>query len=254
MNPKDDPAKAGEDLHSALQCLRNLNREDEVDTLRDKAIEIHGKNWRFLTSAAQTFTEGNHVGYIVGGVFSRGHHRGGGRYVSCFDRDRVRALQLYRQALPSVSDEADHNAVSQFYSGFAGAWMLNGYADAWRLQDLTDLDKLPDYEEGNYAYRGRGMYYGGGSVRGAPVDADGKPVYYRVPKSFDAAVNDGERWRWALFMAEELQPSRAAELRFSLAQFLQSQFDVRSMAGFGPLGFGQRRQKRKRTVCGEDAG
>jgi uncharacterized protein YfaS (alpha-2-macroglobulin family) len=150
-------------------------------------------------------------------------------------RDRVRALQLFRQALPATANEADHADVSQFYSRLANAFMLNGYAEAWTLQDTTDLDKLPDYEEGYYGYRGRGFNYGQ-ATRGAPVNEDGTPVFYHVPKSFDAAANDGERWRWALAQAEEFDSKRTAELHFTLAQFLHSQFGVRTMAGFGNFG------------------
>ena len=64
----------------------------------------------------------------------------------------------------------------RFYLSMANMLLGNrGYGDAWRLQYLSDLDKLPDYEEG--------YYYGGGRGIGAPVNADGTPVYYLCPRA-----------------------------------------------------------------------
>ncbi len=89
--------------------------------------------------------------------------------------------------------------------------MLRQFADAilfaneaWRLQSLTDLDKLPDYDEG-WGY--------GGEAQGAPVDAAGNPILYAVPKSWIAAKNDGERWRWLLETMVEWDPSRRNDER-----------------------------------------
>ena len=231
LDPADDPQLATGDLAIAIQCLLNLNREDEVDDFREKAIAVHATNWRVLITAVATLTNGNHVGYIVAGKFSRGHRRGEGRYVNAQARDRVRALQLLNQAMAATKTEPDKNAASSFYSQFAATLLLGGNYEAWKLQDLTDIEKLPDYEDGYYGYRGRGRGYGG--VHPAPVDDKGAPIYYRVPKSFESAINDGERWRFCLMQAEELAPNRAAELRTTFAQFLQSQFDVQTMAGFG---------------------
>ena len=49
-----------------------------------------------------------------------------------------------------------------------------GYDEAWRLQTLTDLSELPDYVEG---------WYYGHAPGGAPVDADGHPIFYRAAKN-----------------------------------------------------------------------
>ena len=87
---------------------------------------------------------------------------------------------------------------------FAEALMF-GNAQAWRLQSLTDLDTLPDYEEG--------WGYYGGQPQGAPVDADGNPIFYALPKSWDAAKNDGERWRWVLETMVEWNPALRNEER-----------------------------------------
>src|SRR6185369_5185075 len=102
LDPKDDPLKAGTDLVQGLQCLQRLGRQAEMDEFREGVIKVHAKNWRLLSEAAKTYSQGNfeHFGFIVAGKFERGNHRGGGRFVNAFDRDRVRALQLMDQALP----------------------------------------------------------------------------------------------------------------------------------------------------------
>ena len=85
-----------------------------------------------------------------------------------------------------------------------------GYNEAWRLQYLTNLNELPDYEQG---------WYRGSGTQGAPVDADGNPVYHHLPKSWQAAQSDGERWRWALSQAAENNPQMLNAVREELAEF-----------------------------------
>ena len=98
-----------------------------------------------------------------------------------------------------------------------------GYAEAWRLQYLSDLAELPDYQDG--------WYYGRGGT-GASVDADGKPVMYTVPKSFDEAQNDGQRWRWCLSQAAEISPGQLNQTRRLRADFLHQQFGVQTMSHY----------------------
>ena len=61
---------------------------------------------------------------------------------------------------------------------------------------------------------------------GAPVDADGNPVYHHMPKSYEAAKTDGERWRWMLAQVVEFEPKRANEMDMVFANFLREQFGV----------------------------
>src|SRR5262249_20146054 len=71
-------------------------------------------------------------------------------------------------------------------------------------------------------------FNGGG--RGAPVDADGKPVFHQLPKSLDVAQSDGERWRWMLAQAAAADPARASEIEMVFASFQQSQFGEQTIA------------------------
>ncbi len=248
LDSKDDALKVGTDLVQGLQCLQRLGRQNEIDEFREGVIAAHAKNWRLLSEAAKTYNQGGieHYGFIVAGKFERGNHRGGGRFVMAFDRDRVRALQLMDQAIALTKTDDDKSAVANFHLLYANMIMSGDQGNnAWRLQFLSDLKKLPDYDEagnGNpYMGRGRGGFNGGGRGQnhtGAPVDADGKPIYYTVPKSYETAANDGERWRWNLMQVAELQANRLSEVDMIWGGFLQSQFGEQTMAQFGFFGEG----------------
>jgi uncharacterized protein YfaS (alpha-2-macroglobulin family) len=228
LDPADDPKQVSGDLTTAVQCLRQLGRTDEIDEFREGVIAAHKGNWRLLETAAQTLAEGEHFGFIIAGKFHRGGHRGGGRMVNAMQRDRVRALQLMQQALPLTKDETDRSALGQFFLHFATLLLQgSGVHEPWRLQYLTDLGQLPDYEEGYNWYRGPGQ------GQGAPVDAEGNPVSHHLPKDYKSAKTDGERWRWMLLQAAEVDPARVNEADMQFANFLQGQFDVQTMAGFG---------------------
>jgi uncharacterized protein YfaS (alpha-2-macroglobulin family) len=226
---KNDPGMVGKDFIQAWQCLRRLNRLNELDAFRKKVIQRHSGNWRLLQDAARSYSQNDHWGYMVAGEFHRGHHRGGGKYVNAIARDRVRALQLMQQAMISAAKDPAVSEAAQFYMEFARlVQQYRGANQAWRLQYLTDLTRLPDYEPGyGYEYDGRS--------RGAPVDAEGRPVYHRLPKDFETADSDGERWRWLLARAAALEPALKARVDYIRASFLHQQFGVQTLADYGAL-------------------
>ena len=234
LDPAADPKLVSTDLTTGINCLQRLGRVDEIDEFREAVIAAHGKNWRLLDTAATTYGQVEHYGFIVAGKFQRGNHRGGGRHVQSMQRDRTRALQLMEQALALQKNEADKKALSQFHTHFAELLLSGaGYHEPWRLQYLTDLTQLPDYDEGyNGGWRGR-RGWGGGGDRGAPVDATGNPVFHQLPKGWELAQTDGERWRWNLMQAAEYDSTRANELDMAFANFLRSQFGEQTMAYMG---------------------
>lgn len=221
LDPQTDPGVAGSDLHSAINALRQLGRTNEIDALREAVVEAHKDHWRTLLSAAQSIADGEHYGFIIAGKFERGWNRGGGRYVDSTERDRVTALRWLTRARELAQKDPDHATLATLHFEFAR--MLLGQS-AWRLQVLTNLGELPEYAEGHRGF---------GERIGAPVDDKGQPVYYHVPKSYEDARNDGERWRWMLARAAELDPSRRDEAHSVLAIFCQSQFGVQTMAAEG---------------------
>ena len=228
LDPKDDPMRVGQDLRSAIQCLVQLGRVDEIDDFREAVIQIHKGNWRLIQVAAESYiSDGYHQGFIVAGKFHRGGHRGGGRYVGSIERDRARALQLLVESLGQARSDRDRPAAGRYLQTLAAAVMENrDGGESWRLQSLTPLDSLPDYDEpGNGGWDGQSA--------GAPVEADGTPVYYRVPQGFSQAKNDGQRWRWALAEAVETDPGQLNAARYELANFLLDQFGTQTLAEVG---------------------
>ena len=232
-----DPALVGADLLMGVNCLRSLGQHAQTDGFRESVLKVHGKNWRLLRAVASTYYADNHYGCIVAGEFERGSHRGGCRYVNSVERDRVRAMQLMTRALKRLPQGEGDGVLSglfgnrkgevfAFYREFASMVVgYRGYSDSWRLQYLADLSELPDYDEGYY-------YYGSGG-QGAPVDADGNPVFHKVPESFDTAVSDGERWRWLMKRAIDVDKGREREVLQDYGSFLYTQFSVQSMANHG---------------------
>ncbi len=232
-NKANGGAPAAEDLQNGSVCLANLNQYSLFDGFVEKAIAAHPDDWRILARAGRLYFHAQHYGYVIGGEFSRGRHRGGGQYVSTYERDRVRALTLFKQAYDASLDEPEKAERADFLFEFSWALMGNrGYQEAWRLQNLTNLETLPDWQDGGY--------HGARNV-GAPVAKSGVPVRYAIPKSWDDAKNDGERWRFLLTEAAEIAPSRAMEALSHWANFLRAQFGVQTMqqGGYGSF-FGGR--------------
>ncbi len=224
LAPDNDPVRVESDLHQAVACLKRLNRTPEMDGFIDKAVGVHAGNWRLLQAAARAYYSAQHYGYIIAGEFHRGHHRGGGKYVNSFERDRVRTLQLMELAMHAAERDDNRRDSARVYREFARMLMgYSGHQGAWQLQILTDLTKLPDYAQGRWR---------GTRLQGAPVDEDGNPVYYRNPKSYESASSDGERWRYMLVQAVEYDPNQRNGVLWELAQFCHSQFGVQTMAHY----------------------
>ena len=230
LDPRTSGDQVAGDLAKAVQCLQNLGREAELDELIEASIKAHSQNWRLLAGAAQQYGERiDHGGFLIAGKFQRGSHRGGGQFVSATDRDRGRAMQLMQQVVRVAVNDPDKAAVARLFLDFGNQI---GGTEAWRLQSLTDLAVLPDYDEQNqWGWRGRGFGgMRGGDSKGAPVDPDGNPVFHRIPANWDAAISDGERWRWLMMQAVEFDKTLQNQADFRFASFLHQQFGVQTMA------------------------
>jgi len=227
-----DAAKVPNDLQKAVDCLNQLGKQPEFDELVEKSLAAHESNWRLARQAARLYRDIVHYGFLVAGEFERGGHRGGGRLANSFERDNVRSLQLFDRAwkLAAAADvpaESVRQVVDEYAQAFRSRTQHSG---SWAFQRLTDLQSLPDHIEGHgYGYRGF-------SSGGAPVDVAGEPVFYEVPESFDAAVSDGERWRWLLAEAARLVPAWQATYEIQYADFLWEQFGVQTLASYGLWG------------------
>jgi len=234
-NKENNDRTVVSDLQNAISCSQRLGKWSELDDLLEKSVETHKDNWRLLYAAANHYLNTQHQGYLISGEYKRGGHRGGGKMMNSMQRDRVRALQLYSEAIPLTREEDIKSDVANFYLALGNAMMYNrGQQESWRLQYLTDLGELPDLEEGYPYYR---------NYNGAPVDEDGEPVFHKTVRKWEDAETDGQRWRWALDQAMENDPSKLNQVRYQFANFIYQQFGVQTMANYGYGRFFGRQQQ-----------
>ena len=227
QRPQSD-ARHPMDLQRALACLQNLGRIHEADALITDAVALHSTSFQLLMQAATSVQSLEKFGFVIAGKFERGGHRGGGQQAHVESRDRVWSLNLCLKAISAAAANPQITPAER-----ADAWLqiaqtisADRHSEAWKLQDLTDLTTTPDYEAGfPWMYRPRGMM---AADKGAPVDSTGQPVFHAVPQSWDTAVTDGERWRFAMSEAAKLNPQRRSEIELTWAEFLQSQFGTGS--------------------------
>ncbi|MDD5598830.1 MAG: MG2 domain-containing protein, partial [Victivallaceae bacterium] len=211
---------------NAVECLIKARLQNEFDGFFSAVAQKYGREPEMAMALAGSRMRVDDYGHIIAGEFVRGPYRGGDDRVSCLERDRVEALRLLLPLVGSA-ERKEPGFKKCFYETLSGilVWGRGG-CQAWKLQYLTDLNKLPDYEKINYNYLGY-------RPQGAPVGVDGKPVFYHVPESFDAAFNDGELWRGAMAALTDDENIPAAfrlNAKREIADFFKSQFGVETIA------------------------
>ena len=221
-------SQSGRDLELAVRALRELNAWQEFDTLVENSVSKHPINSDLLVAAAAAYRDAPHSGRLIAGEFERAPGRwwSGGRggadavpeeaagaMVDTGYRDFVRAMQLSRQAI--------HHAPDSLEAWRQLAALLRG-REAWKMQTLTPLETLPEWGEPGPE----------GGTEGAPWTKDG-PVLYEVPASWEAAKNDGQRWRFALEQQARIHPPMRRYITLELAQFSLSQFGTETLSSFG---------------------
>ncbi len=222
LDPNTPPKDAAGDLDKAADALLRMGEADACEKFLDQAVLAKPESWRVLAGVAKRRIALPGRVARVDDAFVR-TDRWEGEIRDATERDRVAAIQLMLRAeklLDGADDRASKLDKLNFYRQFA-SFVTNRRLDgaAWRLTELTDLESLPEPEE---MYARRGI-----SARGAPVDADGNPIYHPLPESWQAATNDGQRWRWLLGRMAEFGGRDEADLKF--AQFLLGQFGVQTM-------------------------
>lgn len=212
------------DLRNAVRCLQQLGRPEEFDGLVESTVTAYAPNGPMLLAAAESYGRTETYGHLVAGEFRRGFPRGGGQVVEVGEQDRVRRLRLARAAMEHAGD--DRTLAADAAVQIADALLRQRAGQlSWRLQRLTDLDgELPEIDD-------RRSRPGSSNP---PVTTDGDlPLLYEVPAGWDAATNDGERWRWCLAEMKRMDPKRTAGADLRYARFLEEQFAVQSLAHSG---------------------
>ncbi|MBR5840054.1 MAG: hypothetical protein IKZ84_16055, partial [Victivallales bacterium] len=185
-DPKNSGRLAADIFNGAVYCLSRLNRIGEFDALLKKTLATRKDDWRFVSNYHYPMSNG----YILDGKFTRGWNRGGqARYIDVRFADLLAQTKLMVRNMPPVEERDSY----EFYKRLAGIFSNlfgNGFQGPKTI--LTDLTQEPDYLNSHVM---------GSMTDGTPVDADGNPVFFLCPKSFEEAKNDGERVVWAYQMA-----------------------------------------------------
>ncbi|MBP5621091.1 MAG: hypothetical protein J6X44_03660, partial [Thermoguttaceae bacterium] len=204
----------------------------DLERTLEGALQARPDSWRVKQQVADLYNYLPDTGYMLDNQFVYTHDWRE-NLLSCHDRKRVRKLQIYADALAIVHAEIQKkreegakgfSEYRVFYISFADCFE-NGAHNYWRQQKLTDLSTLPDNVPVDYAYREN-------RNSGAPVDAEGNPIFFTTPESFEAAKNDGERRQFLLSELLEIDPSQKTYVLSTRANEAQQVFGVQTLAAY----------------------
>ena len=220
VDPAVDAPTAARSFAGQALCQLQLNQVEQLDAALQAAVTARPNDWQVLEGAAMLLIQTQHQGVVADQRFTRGYsQRTGGVLIQTLEQDRLQAIKWLQAAIAKAKQSGlaeDAAELGQLYLNFADALILSRTGQlAWQLQAATDLEATPNYVDIDAP--------GNAPARFAPA-LDNVPVTYSVPDTFDAAVNDGGRFRWALVQAKGARPRLGAIRRW--ADFLQSQFSV----------------------------
>lgn len=231
--PTNDGQIAAQDLTDAVNCQQNLQQQAGFDALVELAVENNSQHWEVLSAAAQRYLSAYHYGEVQDAQFIRGRARS--QWMNVSEQDRIRALRLLLRAL-ELENGLDNEArldvgPSRLYIDLANALVSDRSGQlAWRLDTLTDIDADLDYADLDAQKTFPNRYAG--------VKPDGQPTFLQSASSWDAAESDGQRYRWAIERARNVESAVADEASMSWAAFLQSQYSVTTLSQYRWFGRG----------------
>ncbi len=224
------PAVAADLMQAGLQALGSLGlAQTRLDEFLHGTLQAHPGNWRVLRLSAEWLLQsGGSHGSMIDGQFVRGQW--GGQRADATARDRVQALRWIHEAGERVVLDADASPAQRAEVLITAAQLWINDRAAWQLQQLTDLSQLPEIEiveEGRGQPGRRGWWWPPANDEpGYPVDAQGNIVFFKQPESWEAAANDGERWRFLLRRAADTDPAASSQATFLFAEQLSRWLDV----------------------------
>lgn len=220
------PKIVAEAFESGIQTISRYSDWDDVDQFRQAALTRHRNNPRLLTTAAQTLLNSPSHGTIVDGEFRRGQW--GETHLNVFDADRAWAVRwLFRAVELDRENNTTDIEAARTVESLANT-LLRGRSGnmVWRLQETTDLETIPNYND-------QDAHVEPGGQLGWPVDGDNDPLSFRVSNSWDAAANDGERYRWALAEQVRLRADWKDRVALAYADFLRRHLGVGTLGNLG---------------------
>ncbi len=218
--PDAQPSNVIADLRAAWDCQNRLGLQEELDSLLQSVTKLHGKHWKVLATAAEIIQSSPHYGIVADQKFVRSPNRQiSGEHIETSEQDRLQSLAWLELAVQRLDASASPVDKARLFLQLANTLhALREGQFAWGLQVKTDLSSQPDYLDLE-SPRAR-------AARRASVQADGTPIFYQVPANWNAAVSDGERFRWAITQAIEFDKATGDSAKMLWASFLHSQFSV----------------------------
>ena len=233
-----DDQYSGADLLLYYQALTRLNALDDsinLDSILQEQMKLHGANPHFLRDAALLYQSACHTFKLVDGAYIRGAGPWDGEY-SGEARDRVEALRCLVKAMQLAEKGNNMKLLGQLRFITAQALPVKGnrYAPLSAFQsyaalgNLTNLKELPDYVSREEASPFR-------NVATVPVMVNartGKPevIFYHASSSWETAKNDGERMRWLLDAAIQVNPELANQVNYFTASWCRRLFSYANTA------------------------
>ncbi|NLZ60103.1 MAG: hypothetical protein GX901_05500 [Lentisphaerae bacterium] len=249
-----------DDFIGMQDCLQKLLRTDEIEPKLDALLARWPKDSYLHWQAANFMLRLPAWGIMQGGEFLRGERRGTGRQINVSQRDWRKALSLFEKARRLLEqDRLDDNQRGDFYLDYAGALFSDQHRDlrwlnrsgsaahlarilpglSWRLLLLSDLHTTPDWDwDDPYVT----------FSQGAPVNADGEPIYFALPQDFAAAKNDGERLRWLLQEAGNTDSRHQELAALSWANFAYALYGEYSLEQYRHIFFDEEEPQRSAAV------
>lgn len=207
---------------------RDSRLAQELDVWMASLQKKFPEDWRVYLKSSYWIRSFGSQGSIVDQKFLRGVWSG--RQVSSEERDRVQSLQWSKKALDLFAKSERKETPSDEVTLLDAIKQALLYGKSvWDLQLLTEIETLPDYEERSFGYgrpfRGHGM-----RDPGYPVDAEGNPIFFAIPETWEKSKSDGERWRWVYAQLDKISEESKFDSEFAFLQEIQGWLDTHTLA------------------------
>jgi hypothetical protein len=236
LDAKHGDPELPDDFSAAVQCLSELNHEHEIDRLLEHTLTLHAGNWRVMERASEELADSvPRFGVLLDGEFRRGADGVDSTFTteySCERRDGVRRIQLMWAAVELAEQDTTlpPGDLATLYRKLADTLFSGNESNNqsfWKPDTLTDLTHLPDIEPQDDYWKQKPDPPP--TVYQTQFAADGEPLAYRLPVSWQAALTDGQRWRWAMQRVMNLAPTRQSEVEISLANKYFEEYDEQAI-------------------------
>ncbi|MFR4222830.1 MAG: hypothetical protein ACLT38_03575 [Akkermansia sp.] len=229
-----DDQYSGADLLLYYQALTRLNALDDstnLDTILQEQMKRHGGNPYFLMDAAHLYQNASHTFKLVDGAYIRSAEPWDGEY-SGEARDRVEALRCLVKAMQLAEKGNNMKLLGQprFITAQAlpvseTATLLSAF-QSYAALNLTNLSAGLRLQRGSIPFSKRRHR----SRRGQCRNRKAGSYLYHASSSWETAKNDGERMRWLLDAAIQVNPELANQINYFTVSWCRRLFSYANTA------------------------